>query len=106
MLCLPLPRAAAPARFSRSWDRQGWGGGGGKPAPRGRSHQVGSPVGQGPSDTQGGARLVGERKHVLESAGSAGVGPYCTLPFIWGDAFGDQPPACPPQHRENLSFLM
>lgn len=77
-------QSSSSCSFSRSWDRQGWGGGGRKPAPRGRSHQLGSPVGQGPSDTQGGPRLVGEKKHVPESAGVRRGWPILHLAFYLG----------------------
>lgn len=102
MLCLSLPRAAAPAHFSRSWDCQGWGGGGRKPAPKGRSHQLGSPVGQGPSDTQGGACLVGEKQHVPESAGVCRGWPILHLAFYLGGgmSLGINPHYAPAAQRK------
>lgn len=73
------------------------GGAVGKPAPPGRSRQLGSPVGSGPSDTQGGARLLGEKQLVPESVGVPQGWPILHLAFYrGGGSVGDPPPPCPP----------
>lgn len=107
MLCLPLPRAAAPAPSPAAGIvRAGVAEGG--TSPQGKVPSARVSCGAGSFGHPGRAPLGGgEEACSGVSGGPQGLAHTapCLL-FGGGDVFGDQPPPCPPQHRENLSFLV